>query len=220
MHGVKPRVVLAEDGVLLREGMIGLLARFDFDVVAAVGDGAALLAAAAEHEPDLVVTDIKMPPTHTDEGLQAAVRLRRAQPGLAIVVLSQYVQQDYAASLLETGDGLRIGYLLKDRIADIDQFVDALRTVLAGGTVVDPDVVLQLARHVRNPLGELSGREREVLGHIAEGHSNSAIATRMHISESAVGKHVGNLFAKLGIPQTDDVNRRVLAVLTYLRSAV
>ncbi|MEV6343963.1 response regulator transcription factor [Actinoplanes sp. NPDC051851] len=210
------RVVLAEDGVLLREGMAGLLARFGFTVVAAVGDAAELLAAVAAHEPDLVVTDIKMPPDFRDEGLRAAVRLRRERPGLPVVVLSQYVQDQYAADLIGTGDG--VGYLLKDRVADIAEFVAALRTVLAGGTVVDPEVVRRLLHRPRDPLAGLSGREREVLGLIAEGRSNSAIAAGLFISEPAVGKHVGNILAKLGLPPTDDTNRRVLAVLTYLKA--
>ncbi|MDI6101504.1 response regulator transcription factor [Actinoplanes sp. NEAU-A12] len=210
------RVVLAEDGVLLREGLVGVLVRFGFEVVAAVGDAAALEAAVKEHEPELVITDIKMPPSFSDEGLRAAVRLRRDRPGLPVVVLSQYVQQEYAADLIGTGDG--VGYLLKDRVADIAEFVAALRTVIAGGTVVDPDVVRRLISRPQDPLAGLSGREREVLSLIAEGRSNSSIAGALFISEPAVGKHVGNILAKLGLPPTDDTNRRVLAVLTFLRA--
>lgn len=211
------RVVLAEDGVLLREGLAGLLDRFGFAVVAAVGDADALVAAVAEHRPDLVVTDIRMPPGYTDEGLRAAVRLRRDHPGLAVVALSQYVARSYAADLLNSDGGRRVGYLLKDRIADIEDFVEALRHVVAGGTVIDPHVVRQLLHRSRDPLAQLSPRELQVLGLIAEGHSNAAIARRLVVSEAAIGKHVGNILAKLDLPPTDDTNRRVLAVLAYLR---
>ncbi len=213
------RVVLAEDGVLLREGLAGLLGRFGFTVVAAVGDAPALLAAVREHRPDLVVTDIRMPPGFTDEGLRAAVELRRADPGLAVVALSQYVQHGYASELLDSGGGRGVGYLLKDRVVDVEEFVTALRRVAEGGTVVDPEVVRQLLRRHRDPLARLSTREREVLGLIAEGHSNGAIARRLVVSDAAVGKHVGNIFAKLDLPPTDDTHRRVLAVLAYLRGA-
>jgi DNA-binding NarL/FixJ family response regulator len=212
------RVVLAEDGVLLREGLVGVLSRFGCTVVAAVGDGPALLAAVAEHRPELVITDIRMPPGFTDEGLRAAVILRREQPELAVVVLSQYVQEEYAAALLDTGDGRRVGYLLKDRVVDVPDFVAALRTVLDGGTVVDPEVVRRLLRRSRDPLSTLSAREREVLALVAEGHSNSAIAARLFVTDAAVGKHVGNILAKLNLPPDDDTNRRVLAVLAYLRA--
>jgi len=212
------RVVLAEDGVLLREGLAGLLERFGFRAVAVVGDAEELKAAVAEHAPDMVITDIRMPPAFTDEGLRAAVELRRAHPGLAVVVLSQYVQHSYAADLLDSGDGRGVGYLLKDRVADIEEFIAALRRVTAGGTVVDPQVISQLVRRRGDPLSALSAREREVLALIAEGHSNAAIARRLVVSEAAVGKHVGNILAKLRLPQTDDTNRRVLAVLAYLRS--
>jgi DNA-binding NarL/FixJ family response regulator len=211
------RVVLAEDGVLLREGLVGLLGRFGFGVVAAVGDAAALAAAVAEHAPDLVITDIRMPPGFTDEGLRAAVDLRRARPGLPVVVLSQYVQHGYAADLLDSGDGRGLGYLLKDRVADIEEFIEALRRVAAGGTAVDPQVISQLVRRRRDPLSALSARESEVLALLAEGHSNARIARRLVVTEAAVGKHVGNIFAKLRLPQTDDTNRRVLAVLAYLK---
>ena len=211
------RVVLAEDGVLLREGLAGLLQRFGFHVVASSGDAAGLHAAVAEHEPDLVITDIRMPPSFTDEGLRAAVDLRRTRPGLAVVVLSQYVQHAYAADLLDSGDGRGIGYLLKDRVADVEEFITALRRVCSGGTVVDPQVISQLVRRRRDPLAGLSAREREVLAQIAAGQSNAAIARTLVLSEGAVGKHVGNIFAKLRLPQADDTNRRVLAVLAYLR---
>ena len=209
------RVVLAEDGVLLREGIAGLLDRFGFTVVAAVGDAVALREAVEEHKPDLVVTDIRMPPGFTDEGLRAAVALRRAHPGLAVVVLSQYVQQRFATDLLDSGDG-KVGYLLKDRVVDVAEFADTLRRVVGGATVVDPQVIRQLLR--RDPTAPLSTREREVLGLIAEGHSNAAIAARLVVTEAAVSKHVGNIFTKLGLPPTDDTNRRVLAVLAYLDS--
>jgi DNA-binding NarL/FixJ family response regulator len=212
------RVVIAEDGVLLREGLVGVLERFGFSVVAAVGDAPALLDAVATHQPDLVVTDIRMPPTLTDEGLRAAVALRTKDCGLAVVVLSQYVQTEYAAQLLDSGDGRRVGYLLKDRVVDVADFIAALRTVAGGGTVVDPAVVRHLLKQPHDPLASLSPREREVLALVAEGHSNAAIAHRLFVTEAAVGKHVGNILAKLGLPPTDDVNRRVLAVLTYLRA--
>jgi len=210
--------VLAEDAVLLREGLAGLLTRFGFQQVAAVGDAEALKAAVAEHHPGLVITDVRMPPGFTDEGLRAAVELRRADPGLAVVVLSQYVQHSYAADLLDSGGGRGVGYLLKDRVGDVEEFIAALRRVAAGGTVVDPQVISQLVRRRRDPLTGLSAREREVLALIAEGRSNAAIARKLVVSEAAVGKHVGNILYKLRLPQTDDTNRRVLAVLAYLRS--
>ena len=212
------RVVLAEDGVLLREGLAGLLDRFGFRIVAVAGDAQALKAAVAEHSPDLVITDIRMPPGYADEGLRAAVELRRANPALAVVALSQYVQHSYAADLLDSGGGRGVGYLLKDRVADVEDFIAAVRRVAAGGTVVDPQVISQLLRRRRDPLSALSPREREVLALIAEGHSNAAIARQLVVSQAAVGKHVGNILAKLRLPQTDDTNRRVLAVLAYLRS--
>ncbi len=208
------RVVLAEDGVLLREGLTGLLARFGFEVVAAVGDAEALQAAVAGHAPDLVLTDIRMPPDFTDEGLRAALALRRNDPALPVVVLSQYVEHRHAADLLDSGG--RIGYLLKDRVADVEEFVAKLRYVVGGGTVIDPAVVRKLVR--RSPLATLSGRETEVLALVAEGHSNAAIARLLTLSEAGVGKHIGNILAKLDLPPDDDTNRRVMAVLTYLRS--
>ncbi|TNY37950.1 response regulator [Thermomonospora catenispora] len=212
------RVVLAEDGVLLREGLAGLLERFGFEVVAAVGDAPALLDAVAEHSPDLVITDIRMPPGHTDEGLRAAVELRRADPSLAVVALSQYVELSYAADLLDSGDGRRVGYLLKDRVTDVAEFAAALRRILAGGTVVDPEVIRRLLRRRRDPLQALTPRELEVLALIAEGHSNGAIARRLVVSEATVGKHIGSIFTKLDLPPAEDTHRRVLAVLAYLRS--
>jgi DNA-binding NarL/FixJ family response regulator len=214
------RVVIAEDTLLLREGLAGLLERFGFQCVAAVGDAEALKAAVAEHAPDLVLTDIRMPPGFTDEGLRAAVELRHNHPGLAVVVLSQYVQHRYATELLDSGDGRGVGYLLKDRIVDVEDFIATLRRVVAGGTAVDPQVISQLVRRRRDPLSSLSGRESEVLALLAEGHSNAAIARKLFVSDAAVGKHVGNILAKLHLPQTDDTNRRVLAVLAYLRESV
>jgi DNA-binding NarL/FixJ family response regulator len=213
------RVVLAEDGVLLREGLAGLLQRFGFHVVASAGDAAGLQAAVAEHEPDLVVTDIRMPPSFTDEGLRAAVDLRRTRPGLAVAVLSQYVQHAYAADLLDSGEGRGVGYLLKDRVADVREFVDALTRVAAGGTALDPEVVAQLlGAGRRDGVAALTPREREVLERMAEGLSNAGIAAALVISERAVEKHVANIFMKLDLPPSENDNRRVLAVLRYLQS--
>jgi len=212
------RVVLAEDELLLREGLVAMLTRFEFEVVAAVGTAPALVEAVAAHEPDLVVTDIRMPPHHRDDGLRAAVALRAERPHLAVVVLSQHVQVEYAAALLDSGDGRRVGYLLKDRVADLAEFVDTLRTVAGGGTAIDPDVVRHLLRRPRDPLAALSAREREVLTLLAEGRSNAAIAAQLHVTEAAIGKHVGNILTKLDLLPSDDTNRRVLAVLTYLRA--
>lgn len=213
------RVVLAEDGVLLREGLAGLLERFGFQVAATVGDAESLLTAVAEHQPDLVITDIRMPPSFSDEGLRAAVQLRRNIPELAVVALSKYVESSYAAELLDSGDGSRVGYLLKDRVVDVEEFVEVLHQVLAGATVVDPQVVRQLLARQRDPLARLSDREREVLALLAQGRSNAAIAAELVITEAAVGKHVGNILAKLDLPPAEDTNRRVLAVLAYLRGA-
>lgn len=212
------RVVIAEDSVLLREGLAGLLARFSFDVAAAVGDAAALVAAVQQARPDLVITDVRMPPGFTDEGLRAAVALRTADPDLPVVALSQYVQHSYASELLGSGQGRAIGYLLKDRVADVADFAGLLRRVAAGGTVVDPEVVRQLMQRGRDPLSRLSPRENEVLALVAEGHSNAAIARILVLTEAGVAKHIGSFLAKLNLPVSDDTNRRVLAVLTYLRS--
>ncbi|MFI8965484.1 response regulator [Streptomyces sp. NPDC053493] len=212
------RVVLAEDSVLLREGLIGLLSRFGHQVAAAVGDAEGLHAAVAAHDPDVVVTDVRMPPGFQDEGLRAAVALRAERPGLPVLVLSQYVQRSYAADLLDTGDGTGVGYLLKDRVGQVEEFVAALERVAAGGTVVDPEVVRQLLRRHRDPLQALTPREREVLGLVAEGHSNAKIARRLVVTEAAVGKHIGNILAKLDLPPAEDTHRRVLAVLAYLQA--
>ncbi|MGW0030875.1 response regulator [Streptomyces sp. NPDC003314] len=216
--GRRLRVVLAEDGVLLREGLTGLLARFGHEVVAAVGDADALREAVAAHDPDVVVTDVRMPPGFQDEGLRAAVALRAERPGLPVLVLSQYVQRSYAADLLDAGDGTGVGYLLKDRIGQVEEFLDALVRVADGGTVVDPEVVRQLLRRHRDPLAALTPREREVLGLVAEGRSNGAVARRLVVTEAAVGKHIGNILAKLDLPPAEDTHRRVLAVLTYLKA--
>ncbi|WP_371619778.1 response regulator [Streptomyces sp. NBC_00454] len=211
------RIVLAEDSVLLREGLVGLLARFGHETVAAVGDAVELEAAVAEHRPDIVVTDVRMPPDHTDEGLRAAVRLRGLRADLPVLVLSQYVQRSYAAELLDSGDGTGVGYLLKDRVGQVEEFADAVARVAAGGTVVDPEVVRQLIRRRRDPLERLTAREREVLALIAEGHSNSEVSRRLTVSEAAVGKHIGNILMKLDLPPAQESHRRVLAVLAYLR---
>ena len=211
------RVVLAEDSVLLREGLIGLLAQFGHEVVAAAGSTETLAAAVAEQHPDIVITDVRMPPGFSDEGLRAAVALRQAHPGLPVLVLSQYVQRTYAAELLDSGDGVAIGYLLKERVGDLDEFIDAVHRVAEGGTVVDPEVVRQLLRSRRDPLERLTAREREVLALVAEGHSNAAIARSLVVTEAAVGKHIGNILMKLDLPPAEDSHRRVRAVLTYLQ---
>ncbi|WP_097240401.1 MULTISPECIES: response regulator [unclassified Streptomyces] len=210
--------MVAEDGVLLREGLVGLLARFGHRVVAAVGDAGSLCVAVEQHRPDLVVTDVRMPPGQTDEGLRAALLLRERTPGLPVLVLSQYVQRSYAARLLDAGDGSGVGYLLKDRIGQIEEFVAAVHTVAAGGTVVDPEVVRQLLRRRRDPLERLTPREREVLALMAAGRSNAAICRELVVSEAAVGKHIGNILMKLDLPPAEETHRRVLAVLQFLRA--
>lgn len=212
-------MIVAEDGVLIREGIVGLITRFGHDVIAAVGDADALAAAVRADRPDIVVTDVRMPPSFTDEGLQAAIRLRQADPDLAILVLSQYVEQTYAAELLESArpGSAGVGYLLKDRIGDIAEFVDALERVAGGHTVVDPEVVRQLLSRRRDPLTRLTPREREVLALMAEGRSNAAIARGLVVTEAAVAKHIGSLLAKLDLPPDGDDHRRVRAVLAYLR---
>ncbi|MEU7756167.1 response regulator transcription factor [Micromonospora sp. NPDC049101] len=215
------RIVIADDAVLLREGLVRLLTESGHQVVAAVGDGDALVRAVVEHQPDVSIVDVRMPPSHTDEGLRAAVEARRLVPRTPILVLSQYVEVSYADDLLATGGaGGGIGYLLKDRVAAIDEFLDALRRVAAGGTVLDPEVVGQLfARRRRDdPLRELTPREREVLALMAEGRSNTAIARALVVSDGAVEKHVRNIFTKLTLPPDTEQHRRVLAVLTYLRN--
>jgi DNA-binding NarL/FixJ family response regulator len=212
-------LVLADDAVLLREGLVRLLTEQGHDVVAVVGDGPSLVAAAAEHQPDVSIVDVRMPPTHTDEGLRAAVAIRTERPGAPLLVLSQYVEMSYADDLLADRRGA-IGYLLKDRVADIAEFLEALHRVAGGGTVLDPEVVAQLLvrRRAHDPLEQLTLREKEVLGLMAEGRSNTAIARHLVVSEGAIEKHVGNIFTKLNLPPDEDVNRRVLAVLAFLRS--
>ena len=211
------RVVIAEDSVLLRAGLERLLVDEGIDVVATAGDGVELLAAVEEHHPDLAIVDVRMPPTFTDEGLRAAHEARTAQPGLAVLVLSQYVEDEYARELF-AGDATGLGYLLKDRVADVREFVEAVQRVGAGGTALDPDVVAQLlGRHSRDSaLDALTPREREVLSLMAEGRSNRSIAEKLVISAGAVEKHIGNVFAKLGLEPDEGDHRRVLAVLHYL----
>lgn len=212
----QPRAVIAEDQYLLRDGLTHLLAAHGFDVVAAVGTGPELDKALRTLRPDVSIVDVRMPPTLTDEGLQVSLSVRRDIPGLPILVLSQHVEQLYARELLADGVGA-IGYLLKDRVFNSDQFIDAVRRVAAGGTVMDPEVIAKLvAGNASDPLAALTPREREVLELMAQGCSNAAIASRLHFSEGAVGKHTANIFAKLGIIASDDTNRRVLAVLAYL----
>ncbi|MFV2017650.1 response regulator [Micromonospora sp. LOL_023] len=212
------RVVIADDGVLLREGLVRLLTEHGHQVVAAVGDGPALVAAVAEHRPDVSIVDVRMPPSHTDEGLRAAVEIRRSRPGAPLLVLSQYVDVSYADDLLADRAGA-VGYLLKDRVSAITEFLDALGRVAAGGTVLDPEVVSQLLvrRRRDDPLRDLTAREREVLGLMAEGRSNGAIARLLVVTDGAVEKHVHNIFSKLRLPPDTEQHRRVLAVLAYLR---
>ncbi len=213
------RVVIAEDSALLREGLVRLLEDRGYEVVMAVADAGSLLAAVAEHHPDVVVTDIRMPPTHTDEGLRAAAELRKHHPEIGVLVLSQYIETTYATALL-AGNAGGVGYMLKDRVADAAEFADALERVAAGGTALDPEVVTKLMRASRQVggLGGLTPREREVLELMAEGRSNAAIAEAMVISSGAVEKHVASIFGKLGLPSSEADNRRVLAVLQYLRA--
>lgn len=211
------RVVIAEDSVLLRAGLTKLLTGADFDVVAAVADAEHLLRAVAEHQPDLVVVDVRMPPTHTDEGIRAALVIRREHPEVAVLVLSQYVEERYATDLLSVRSS-GVGYLLKDRVAHVSDFLDALRRVAAGGTALDPEVVAQLlVRRRDQPMDRLTPREQEVLRLMAEGRSNNGIADALRVTPSAVEKYVGNIFTKLDLPPTDTNNRRVLAVLEWLR---
>jgi DNA-binding NarL/FixJ family response regulator len=213
------RVVVAEDLFLLREGLVRLLKAHGFEVAAATDSAPGLLAALLEFRPDLAIVDIRLPPTHTDDGLRAALAAREQIPGLPILLLSQYVEQIYAQELLADQAG-GVGYLLKDRVFSDDQFVDVIRTVAAGGTVMDPQVVTKLlGRRARaEPLSQLTQRERQVLELMAEGRSNSAIATRLFVSEKAVSKHSTSIFTKLELSPSDDDNRRVLAVLAYLMS--
>jgi DNA-binding NarL/FixJ family response regulator len=213
------RIVIAEDAAVLRDGLVELLTRRGHQVLAAVADGDALGAAVAEHHPDVAVVDIRMPPTHTDEGLRAAIALRRDHPGLGVLVFSQYIETRYAAQLL-AGRADGVGYLLKDRVAEVRDFIDALTRVAAGETVLDPEVVTRLLGASRHggALDTLTGREREVLALMAEGRSNTAIAKTLFLTQGAVEKHVTSIFAKLGLPPSHDDHRRVLAVLRYLEA--
>jgi DNA-binding NarL/FixJ family response regulator len=213
------RVVLADDSVLLREGVARLLVEAGLDVVAQAGDADDLLRKVGAHKPDVVIVDVKMPPTHTDEGLRAAAEIRERHPEVGVLVLSQYLEEGYALDLLSSS-AERMGYLLKDRVADLDRFVDAVRRVGEGGSALDPEVVSRLLgrRRREDPLEEISPRELEVLGLMAEGRSNHAIAEALVVTERAVEKHVTSIFAKLNLPPTAVDHRRVLAVLTYLRA--
>jgi DNA-binding NarL/FixJ family response regulator len=214
------RTVVADDSVLLRDGLVRLLTDSGFDVVAAVGDADGLLDAVTEHSPDLCLVDVRMPPTHTDEGLRAAIEIRRRHPDVAVLVLSQYVEERYAGELL-TGDVAGVGYLLKDRVIDVDDFLVSLRRVANGGSAIDAEVVSQILGRSRrsSDLDRLTPREREVLTLMAEGLSNGGIAERLVISHGAVEKHISNVFMKLGLDVEESGHRRVLAVLTYLRGS-
>jgi DNA-binding NarL/FixJ family response regulator len=211
------RVILAEDSALLREGLIRLLAEEGHEVVAAVGDATALLTAVGDHEPDVVVTDVRMPPTHTDEGLHAALEIRRKWPNVGVLVLSQYVEKRYAHELIADDRG-RVGYLLKDRVVQVEEFLQALERIVAGGAAFDPVVVQRLMAQTTqaDPLTALTRRERDILEKMAEGHTNAGIALELHISLSAVEKHVNSIFDKLRLYDTAGYSRRVLAVLRYL----
>jgi DNA-binding NarL/FixJ family response regulator len=211
------RVTVAEDSVLLREGLSRLLTEAGFEVVDAVGDGEALLRSVGAQQPDVVVADVRMPPTHSDEGLRAALVIRSRWPGVAVLVLSQYVEERYATELL-AGDTRGVGYLLKDRVADVESFVEALHRVQAGGTALDPEVVSQIFARSRRaaPLAALTRRERDVLALMAEGRSNAGIAAELVVSEGAVEKHISGIFGKLALPAAPTDHRRVLAVLKYL----
>ncbi|MFG1869784.1 response regulator [Micromonospora arborensis] len=213
------RIVLAEDSTLLREGLARLLVDEGHAVVAAVADADQLVTAVEEHHPDVVVTDVRMPPTNTDDGLRAALEIRRRWPDIAVLVLSQYVEKRYAAKLLaDRSEG--VGYVLKDRVAQVEDFLDALDRVAAGSTALDPEVVRQLisATSHTDPLNRLTPRERDVLHHMAQGHTNAAIAERLHVSQSAVEKHVNTIFDKLDLTHTTGYSRRILAILQYLGS--
>ncbi len=212
-----PTVTVAEDSVLLREGLCRLLTEAGFTVVDAVGDGEALLRAVGAQQPDIVVADVRMPPTHSDEGLRAALVIRSRWPSVAVLVLSQYVEERYATELL-AGDTRGVGYLLKDRVADVETFVEALHRVSAGGTALDPEVVSQIFARSRRaaPLAGLTPRERDVIALMAEGRSNAGIAEALVVSEGAVEKHISGIFGKLALPAAPTDHRRVLAVLKYL----
>lgn len=210
------RVVLAEDSVLLREGLTGILARYGHRVVAAADDASGLLAAVADHRPDVVVTDVRMPPSHTDEGLRAALELRVRRPGQPVLVLSQYIAGAYARDLLASSPQGGVGYLLKDRIGQVDEFIAAVCQVAAGGFVIDPEVIRALLARRRDPLAALTAREREVLELMAQGMANAPIAQALSVSPAAVAKHINAIFAKLGLDGSGGDHRRVRAVLTLL----
>ena len=211
------RVIVADDSVLLREGLVRLLEESGFEVVGQAGDGEELMRKAKAHKPDIAIVDIRMPPTHTDEGLRAAIAIRQAMPDTGVMVLSEYLEEEYALELV-ADDAAGVGYLLKSRVADLDHFVDAVRRVAEGGSALDPEVVSQMVgrRRAADPLAELTPREREVLRLMAEGRSNRAVAETLVISERAVEKHVTSIFSKLNLPQSSEDHRRVLAVLTFL----
>ena len=214
------RVVVAEDSVLLRAGLIRLLADDGIETVAEVDDGPGLVGAVAEHRPELAIVDVRLPPSFTDEGVRAAVQVRDAHPDTSILVLSQYVEERYATDLI-SGNARGVGYLLKERVADVAEFLDAVRTVAGGGTVIDPEVIAQLLGRQRrgDPLDKLTPREKEVLALMAEGRSNAAIARRLVITEGAVEKHISNVFMKLDLAPAEEDHRRVLAVLAHLRES-
>ncbi|WP_158882016.1 response regulator [Amycolatopsis anabasis] len=212
------RAVIAEDSVLLSEGLTLLLSRAGFEVAATVADGDKFVEAVTEHRPDITIVDVRMPPTFRDEGIRAAIAARRAVPGLRVLVLSQYVETTYASELLADANG-GVGYLLKDRVGQVAEFVDAIKRVAAGGTVMDPEVVAQLlTRRTDDPIDALTPREREVLSLMAQGHGNLAICERLFIAETSVQKHIGSIFTKLDLPASESGHRRVLAVLAYLNS--
>ncbi|MFE6056571.1 response regulator [Kitasatospora sp. NPDC056446] len=221
MANTRFRIVLAEDAVLLRDGLVELLERFGHEVVAAVGDSRDLIKAVEQHRPDIVVTDVRMPPDFNDDGLRSAMELRGRYPELAVLVLTQYAATAYACELLESGEHSRggLGYLLKDRIGGVSEFLVAIESVATGGTVIDQEVVWQLLRRrqMNEPLSRLTSREQEVLGLMAEGKTNAAVAEALNVSQPTVAKNIGNIFLKLGLSEGDG-HRRVLAVLTYLRS--
>jgi len=213
------RVVIADDSVLLREGIARLLGDADFDVVAQAGDAEDLIRKVGAHKPEVAIVDVRMPPTNTDDGLRAAVDIRARQPDVGVLVLSQYVEERYALELIG-GNAEGVGYLLKDRVGDVDAFTDAVRRVGEGGSALDPEVVSRLLgrRRQDDPLDQLTPREREVLGHMAQGRSNNAIASELVVTERAVEKHVTSIFGKLGLAPASEDHRRVLAVLTYLKA--
>ncbi|NJC55661.1 response regulator [Brevibacterium marinum] len=210
--------MVAEDSALMRDGLITLLERFGHDVCASVDNAGDLAKAAKREEPQLVITDVRMPPDHNDDGLRAALDLRQQTPGSPVLVLSQYVEKSYAMRLLDSGDGRAVGYLLKDRVGAVTDFVDAAEQVASGGTVFDPDVIRQLLVQRGSLLARLTARESEVLYQMAQGRSNAAIARELVVTDAAINKHIGNIFAKLELSTTGDEHRRVAAVLEYLRS--